>query len=483
MSGRLPRPRLGSLCLFLASFLVGVIGAEPLHAQTTLQSGNLVLSATGDRARLALPDGKTLPLTLPERTEISSLAELERSWMVAASVPEGGRRLLLLLAGDEAGSRALPVPADQRGTQRRGAVLLAREGRLHGMAWLEGDGDRGLSVRAAAWDGERWGAPEAVSRIGPGSQLALTGAVLAKGSWVLAWSAFDGEDDEIVWSRRSAEGRWSPVRPVSEGNSVPDITPTLAAAGDGALIAWSRYDGNELPRPRGAARGNGMAGRALRRARRLDPPRLPHRRRTLPAALPLRPPAGVVPPGARPQWPRPAPVFRLGGQPGASARTPGPRRRSGRWFPAALDGPEARGSSPVGEAPVTRSRVLLFALALSLPASAALAQTGYIAFGDSITAGIYDDPARVEKGYPPRLETLLQSAGINAVVENHGLGGEDTSEGVTRIDSVLSASALSGDVLLLMEGTNDISPRTSRSSRPGSTSTRWRRRPKGAGCR
>lgn len=250
MSGRLPRPRLGSLCLFLASFLVGVIGAGPLHAQTTLQSGNLVLSATGDRARLALPDGKTLPLALPERTEISSLAELEqgwhdRSWILAASVPEGGRRLLLLLAGDEAGSRALPVPADQRGTQRRGAVLLAREGRLHGMAWLEGDGDRGLSVRAAAWDGERWGAPEAVSRIGPGSQLALTGVVLAKGSWVLAWSAFDGEDDEIVWSRRSAEGRWSPVRPVSEGNSVPDITPTLAAAGDGALIAWSRYDGND----------------------------------------------------------------------------------------------------------------------------------------------------------------------------------------------------------------------------------------------
>lgn len=100
--------------------------------------------------------------------------------------------------------------------------------------------------------------------------------------------------------------------------------------------------------------------------------------------------------------------------------------------------------------------LLLSALALALPASAAFAQTGYIAFGDSITAGVYDDPARAEPGYPPRLEALLVSAGINAVVENHGLGGEDTSEGITRIDEVLNTSALSGDVLLLMEGTNDF---------------------------
>ena len=97
-------------------------------------------------------------------------------------------------------------------------------------------------------------------------------------------------------------------------------------------------------------------------------------------------------------------------------------------------------------------------LALAILASAsAQAQTAYIGFGDSITAGVGDDALRTEKGYTPRLEVLLQGAGINAVVENHGVGGEDTVEGLARLPGVLNETALSGDVLILMEGTNDIS--------------------------
>jgi len=84
----------------------------------------------------------------------------------------------------------------------------------------------------------------------------------------------------------------------------------------------------------------------------------------------------------------------------------------------------------------------------------ALAATRYIAFGDSITAGVGDDEARAEKGYPPRLQALLVQAGLDAVVENHGLGGEKTAEGVERVEQVLAGG---GDVLLLMEGSNDIS--------------------------
>lgn len=100
-------------------------------------------------------------------------------------------------------------------------------------------------------------------------------------------------------------------------------------------------------------------------------------------------------------------------------------------------------------------RRVLFLLILLL-AGRAQAQTGYIGFGDSITAGVGDDDLRTEKGYTPRLEALLQGAGINAVVENHGVGGEDTVEGLARLPRVLNESALSGDVLILMEGTNDI---------------------------
>jgi lysophospholipase L1-like esterase len=111
---------------------------------------------------------------------------------------------------------------------------------------------------------------------------------------------------------------------------------------------------------------------------------------------------------------------------------------------------------------VSRSAVLFLALALSvLPAALPVAaQTKYIAFGDSITnpGGDFDDPSRPcpeECGYPGRLEDLLQQAGIEAEVVNAGFGGEDTAQGLSRLDQVLAAEG--GDVLLLMEGTNDIS--------------------------
>lgn len=85
--------------------------------------------------------------------------------------------------------------------------------------------------------------------------------------------------------------------------------------------------------------------------------------------------------------------------------------------------------------------------------------TEYIAFGDSITNGEgFDEPGRVcpqECGYPPRLEDLLNGAGMPAEVFNAGVGGESTVEGVSRLPQVLDQQG--GDVLLLMEGTNDIS--------------------------
>jgi lysophospholipase L1-like esterase len=90
--------------------------------------------------------------------------------------------------------------------------------------------------------------------------------------------------------------------------------------------------------------------------------------------------------------------------------------------------------------------------------SLASAQTSrrYLAFGDSITAGVGDDPARAEKGYPPRLRDLLRAAGVSATVDNYGQGGEKTPEGLTRLNRDVLPLGLPGNVLLLMEGTNDI---------------------------
>lgn len=106
---------------------------------------------------------------------------------------------------------------------------------------------------------------------------------------------------------------------------------------------------------------------------------------------------------------------------------------------------------------------LLTAGVLSLFAGRAEAQTTvrrYVAFGDSITQGFADDQNRAEKGYPPRLESLLNARGVSADVVNEGLGGETTAEGLIRLNSVLQRNA-GANVFLLMEGTNDVNARVS----------------------
>lgn len=110
---------------------------------------------------------------------------------------------------------------------------------------------------------------------------------------------------------------------------------------------------------------------------------------------------------------------------------------------------------------------LLATFALALGSAALLPQPGaaqttpkrYIAFGDSITFGIGDDPNRANPGYPPRLEQLLNSRGVSATVINAGLSGEDTAGALSRVNRVLQDG---GDFFLLMEGTNDINEKVSR---------------------
>jgi len=100
---------------------------------------------------------------------------------------------------------------------------------------------------------------------------------------------------------------------------------------------------------------------------------------------------------------------------------------------------------------------LLLGGALLPPAATAqVTPRTYIAFGDSITFGT-GDQANLG-GYPGRLQTLLIARGVNAQVVNAGLPGETTVDGLTRINTVLNRG---GDVLLLMEGTNDINEHVS----------------------
>lgn len=244
MRGSFLRPLSGLVCLLLYG-TAALFAQEPLQV---LRNGEaLALVPSEDSARLELPSGRSLVLDLPDRTVLSTLALLDAGWMTAGNAPNamGGRTLVLFrgnLANDKQ-SQPLAAPPGQEGFIRQSPVLLVDGGRLAGLAWLEGDNPQSLSVRAAAWKGQSWGPVQQVSHPGPGSQLALVGTVLDDGSWLLAWSAFDGTADEIVWSRRVGES-WLPVSRLSAPNAVPDITPALTATpGGGALIAWSRYDG------------------------------------------------------------------------------------------------------------------------------------------------------------------------------------------------------------------------------------------------
>lgn len=100
-------------------------------------------------------------------------------------------------------------------------------------------------------------------------------------------------------------------------------------------------------------------------------------------------------------------------------------------------------------------RIALTALALSLLAATAGAAQPlvFLAFGDSITEGAFDDAGFLEPGYPPRLARRLDNLGLAAEILNRGKGGENTVEALSRITRVLDEG---GDGLLLMEGTNDI---------------------------
>jgi hypothetical protein len=222
---------------------------DPLQAAT--EGGDLVLApeaagAGGERARLSLPGGRILFVPLPAGAELTALTALaEGRWAAAGTVTAAaGGSELLLLRGDAGSVRTFAAPAGQTGKERRSPVLLAAGGRLLGLAWLEGNGEETLAVRAAHLRANRWTLPETVAPPGPGSQLALTGTVLAGGSWLLAWSAFDGNDDEILWTRSGRKG-WLAPRRAAADNQVPDVTPALTATPTGALLAWSRYDGND----------------------------------------------------------------------------------------------------------------------------------------------------------------------------------------------------------------------------------------------
>jgi lysophospholipase L1-like esterase len=93
-----------------------------------------------------------------------------------------------------------------------------------------------------------------------------------------------------------------------------------------------------------------------------------------------------------------------------------------------------------------------------------LSATRFVAFGDSITEGKFPDATFSANPYPPAVQSMLRSrytaqAAVITVI-NRGLSGENARQtsdggGIVRLPGVLAADR--PDVLLLLEGVNDLS--------------------------
>ncbi len=206
----------------------------------------LVLVVSGRRARAEWRHGRERAPRLRRGEYLVSVADLGRGWVAAGVRPAGtadGATEIFLIEADSGGRRRLRPPAPAAGGKLRlRPVPIVERGRLAGLAWLEGDHPRRAAVVAADWTGAGWGPTRTVSPPGRGSQSGLAAATLGEGSTLLVWSAFDGEDDEILWSRRRGEGWGAPSR-LHPGNATPDVTPAVIATRRGALAVWGRLDG------------------------------------------------------------------------------------------------------------------------------------------------------------------------------------------------------------------------------------------------
>jgi len=243
--GRPIRPAV-VFCLLLAvgsSPSPAYVGGHHLEAAVSLDQ--LSAQAIGDQVTVRAVDGQRAVMEVGAGARLQGLAELHQGWLVAATIHTEGRQRARLILHRAEGDFTLPALPDSEAQIEDRPMPLVEDGELQGVAWLEGPTYRNLSVRVADWDGTRWSLPETVSLPLHGSQMALSAVVLADGTPLIAWSRFDGHDDEIVWSQRVG-GRWTPPAPVQPDNAQPDVTPTLLATPDGgALIAWlSLIDGN-----------------------------------------------------------------------------------------------------------------------------------------------------------------------------------------------------------------------------------------------
>ena len=138
---------------------------------------------------------------------------------------------------------------------------------------------------------------------------------------------------------------------------------------------------------------------------------------------------------------------------------------TGGTAPVAISCNPASGSSfPVGRSTATcvatdaRQRQDQCSFSVSVDIVPSLSVTRFLAFGDSITEGKLASGDPPMTPYPTGLKNLLAArySAQDFTVVNAGLGAETSAGGAARLPGVLAAN--NSQVLLLLEGVNDLAP-------------------------
>ena len=235
--------RLASILVCVLALHSGIPVLASGQAMKTARGDVLIPSATG-KTFIQPAVGNRVELPLPKTARVSDLRSSATGWFAAAVADLDGAPRIHLFKGQGEVIEDLPSPAVAPAREIRQPIFVAAKNEILGLIWLAGEAHHQLAVTSARWLDGHWSEPEVISPPGKGTQIALASTVLGDGSWMVIWAAFDGNDDEILWSRWSA-GAWSKPQPIAEDNAVPDITPHLVTTSQGALAAWSRYDGND----------------------------------------------------------------------------------------------------------------------------------------------------------------------------------------------------------------------------------------------
>ena len=308
------------------------------------------------------------------------------------------------------------VSADDGETHRndyRPRLIVAGDGRPW-LVWVGHDQGPDDEIFASYWTGAGWTAEQMVNRDDDGLDTLPSLALGPDGQPWLAWMARAGSGERS--QRRILFARWDPSRlawtPEQIASSSPDLPideegPSLVLDGQGQMhLAWT-------------AIANGATA-------------LAHARWT----------------GSG--WTEPQ-VLHTGAAADVVAIASGGGRPVFLWLDLSAS------PAPVAQAAVAATGEPLTAWVEGQPAPAAVLSNPvpnrYVAFGDSITWGEYDENGGAS--YPNRLDFRLDSQIRPSEVRNCGEPGERTNQGAQRISAAVSDNQ--PKYVLIMEGTNDVS--------------------------